>query len=90
MNLCSNCVSIIIEGSLDMVRDLEIFFYALLDLQVVSVTRDEIGNPLDEFKTYICGSLSSQLDTMGIKLMKEEEELHLAIFFSKCWKNNPS
>ena len=47
------------------------------------VTREEIGNMLEYFKTDILSSLSSQLDTLQKKKKREEEELDLAIFFPK-------
>jgi hypothetical protein len=44
------------------------------------VTREEIGNMLEDFKTNILNSLSSQLDTLQMKKKREEVELALAIF----------
>jgi hypothetical protein len=39
------------------------------------VTKIEIGNMLDNFKTHILSSLSSQLDTFQAKKKKEEADL---------------
>jgi hypothetical protein len=44
---------------------------------------------LDNFKTDILSSLTSQLDTFQSKKKKEEFDLALAIFCSKCRKNHP-
>jgi len=53
-----------------------------------SVSRAEIGNMLDEFKTDILGSLSEQLDTLRIKNKQKAEAEALAIFFPKCRKKH--
>jgi hypothetical protein len=44
-----------------------------------SVTRIELGNLLENFKTNILSTISNQLDTMKLK-KKQEEEASLAIF----------
>lgn len=51
-----------------------------------SVSRPEIGNMPDEFKTDILGSLSEQLDTLEIQNKKKTEANSLAIFCPKCRK----
>jgi len=53
-----------------------------------SVSRAEIGNILDEFKTDIIGSLSEQLDTLKIQNKQKEEAEALAIFCPKCRKKH--
>ena len=53
------------------------------------VTRTEIGNMLDNFKTDILSSFSSQLDTFQAKKKKEEVDLALAVFCSRCRKKHP-
>eukprot|EP00253_Pinus_taeda_P004263 PITA_04263 len=53
-----------------------------------SVSRAEIGNMLDEFKTDILGSLSEQLDTLKIHNKQKAEAEALAIYFSKCRKKH--
>ena len=53
------------------------------------VTRVELGNLLENFKTYILGTLSSQLDTIKVKKKQEEENPVLSIFCSKCRKRHP-
>jgi hypothetical protein len=53
------------------------------------VTRVEIINMLEDFKTYILSTLSSQLDTLQMKKNKEETEQALAIFFPKCIMKHP-
>ena len=53
------------------------------------VTRIELGNLLENFKTDILGTLSSQLDIIKFKKRQEEENLVLSIFCSKCQKRHP-
>jgi len=53
-----------------------------------SVSRAEIGNMLDEFKTDILGSLSEQLDTLKIHNKQKAEAEALAIFCPKCRKKH--
>jgi hypothetical protein len=53
-----------------------------------SVSRAEIGNMLDEFKTDILGSLSEQLDTLKIHNKQQAEAEALAIFCPKCRKKH--
>ena len=53
------------------------------------VSRMEIGNLLEGFKTDILSSLSSQLDALQVKKRKEEEDRALAIFCPKCRKRHP-
>ena len=50
------------------------------------VSRAEIGNILDEFKTDILGSLSEKLDTLKIQNKQKIEVDALAIFCPKCRK----
>jgi hypothetical protein len=53
------------------------------------VIRAEIGNMLEEFKTNVLISLSSQLDTLQMKKKKQNIERALAIFFPKCRMKHP-
>lgn len=53
-----------------------------------SVSREEIGNMLDEFKTDILGSISEQLDTLKIQNKQKAETDALAIFCPKCRKKH--
>jgi hypothetical protein len=53
------------------------------------VTRVELGNLLENFKTDILGTIGSQLDTLKIKRKQEEENPVLSIFFPKCRKRHP-
>jgi hypothetical protein len=53
------------------------------------VTRIELGNLLEKFKTYILNTISIQLDTMKIKKKQEEENATLAIFCPRCRKKHP-
>jgi hypothetical protein len=53
------------------------------------VTRIELGNLLDNFKTDLLGTIGSQLDTLKIKRKQEEENPVLSIFCPKCIKRHP-
>ena len=48
-----------------------------------TVTGIELGNLLENFKTYILITISNQLDTLKLK-KKQEEDVSFAIFFPKC------
>jgi hypothetical protein len=48
------------------------------------VTRDEVGNLLENFKTYIMSTMTTQLDVLQAKQKKTEVEQTLAIFFHRC------
>ena len=49
-----------------------------------SITRSEIRNLLEDFKTDILGTLVTQLDVMQAKQKKAIAEQNLAIFFPCC------
>ena len=53
------------------------------------VTRVELGNLLDNFKTDLLGTIGSQLDTLKIKRKQEDENPVLSIFCPKCRKRHP-
>jgi len=46
-----------------------------------TISREELGNFLDSFKTYILGSISEQIDTLKIKDKQKTENDALSIFF---------
>jgi hypothetical protein len=48
------------------------------------VTRAEVGNLLENFKTDILSTLTTQLDVLQAKQKKIEAEQTLAIFFHRC------
>jgi hypothetical protein len=48
------------------------------------VTRAEVGNLLEKFKTDILSTLTTQLDVLQAKQKKTEAEQMLAIFFHRC------
>ena len=48
------------------------------------VTRVELGNLLENFKTDILGTLTTQLDIVQAKQKQMEAEQNLAIFFPRC------
>jgi len=49
----------------------------------------ELGKLIDNFKTDIFGTLSSQLDTLKTKQRKEEENATSPIFCPRCRKKHP-
>ena len=51
------------------------------------ITRLELGNLLENFKTDILGTISAHMDTLSIKKKFEDEAL--AIFCSRCKKKHP-
>jgi hypothetical protein len=53
------------------------------------VTRDELGNLLENFKTDLLGTLSLQLDTLQFKKKQEDEKTTLSIFCPKCREKHP-
>jgi hypothetical protein len=48
------------------------------------VTRAEVGNLLEKFKTNILSTLTTQLDVLQAKQKKTEAKQTLAIFFHRC------
>ena len=52
------------------------------------VTRVEIGNLLENFKTVILGTLTTQLDIMQAKQKQMEAEQNLVIFCPRCRKKH--
>jgi len=53
-----------------------------------SVTRAEIGNLLEEFKTDLLSTLGNQIDTLKAKKKQEDEDQIMAIFYPKCRKKH--
>ena len=54
------------------------------------IMRVEIGNLLDNFKTYILSTIGSHLDTLNIKKKQEEENEAMSIFFPRCRRKHSS
>jgi hypothetical protein len=52
------------------------------------VTRAEVGNLLENFKTDILSTLTTQLDVLQAKQKQAEAEQSLAIFFHRCRKKH--
>ena len=52
-------------------------------------TRVEIGNILENFKTKMMSSISSEIDVQRLKQKQAVEDLTLGIFCPKCRKNHP-
>ena len=52
------------------------------------ITRAEIGNLLEDFKTDILGTLTRQLDIMQAKQKQAKEEQNLVIFCPRCRKKH--
>ena len=53
------------------------------------VTRMEIGNLLENFKTNILGTMGSQLDALQAKKRQDEERAAMSIFFPGCRTKHP-
>jgi hypothetical protein len=53
------------------------------------VTRAEIGNVLEHFKSNLFGTIISQLDTLKIKKKQDGDNVVLSILYSKCRKKHP-
>ena len=53
-----------------------------------SITHVEIGNLLEDFKIYILGTLTTQLDIMQAKQKQVEAKQNLVIFFPRCKKRH--
>jgi hypothetical protein len=49
-----------------------------------SITQEEIGNLLENFKTNILSTLTTQLDVLQVKKKQAEAEQSLAIFCPRC------
>jgi hypothetical protein len=54
------------------------------------ITRAEIGNLLEKFKTYILITIGSHLDTLNIKKKQEEENATMSIYFPRCRRKHSS
>jgi hypothetical protein len=54
-----------------------------------SITREEIGNLLENFKTDLLSTLGSQIDTLKDKKKQEEQNEALAVFCHRCKKKHP-
>ena len=48
------------------------------------ITRVEIGNLLENFKTDILGAMGSQLDALQAKKRQDEEQAAMSIFCPRC------
>ena len=53
------------------------------------VTRVELGNLLDNFKTDILGEMGSQLDSLQAKKRQDEEQAAMSIFYPRCRTKHP-
>jgi hypothetical protein len=53
------------------------------------VTKDELGNILENFLIDLLGTLSLPLDTLEFKKKQEDEKSSLSIFCPKCRENHP-
>ena len=53
------------------------------------VTRVELGNLLENFKTDLLSTISSQLDTLKARRRQEEENAVTRIFFPRCRNKHP-
>ena len=53
------------------------------------ITRVEIGNVFENFKTDILGAMGSQLDALQAKKRKNEEQVEMSIFCPRCRTKHP-
>ena len=53
------------------------------------VTRIELGNILENFKTDILGAMGSQIDVLQAKKRQEEEHAVMSIFCTRCRTKHP-
>ena len=53
------------------------------------VTRIELGNLLENFKTDILGAMGSQLDALQAKKRQEEEHAAMSMFCTRCITKHP-
>ena len=53
------------------------------------VTRVELGNLLENFKTNILGAMGSQLDDLQAKKSQDEEQAAMSIFWPRCRTKHP-
>jgi hypothetical protein len=54
------------------------------------ITRMEIGNLLENFKTDILSTIGSQLDTLKIEKKQKEDNVAMCIFCPRCERKNSS
>ena len=54
------------------------------------VTRIEIGNLLENFKTDILGEMGSQIDALQAKKIQEEEHATMSILSPRCRTKHPN
>jgi hypothetical protein len=54
------------------------------------ITRAEIGNLLENFKTDILRKIGSQLDTLKLKKKQEEENATMSIYCPRSRRKHPS
>jgi hypothetical protein len=59
-------------------------------VSVGGITREEIGNLLENFKIDILSTIGSQLDTLKIKKKQEEENVAMSIYCPRCRRNHSS
>ena len=53
------------------------------------VTRIELGNLWENFKTHILGAMGSQLDALQAKKRQDEERAAMSIFCPRCRTKHP-
>lgn len=49
-----------------------------------NITRAELGNLLEDFKTNLLSALGNLIDTLKEKKLQDEQEQELSIFCPKC------
>jgi hypothetical protein len=86
VNLCKRCSR---GASRNRLNSRDTTFSRVQKSASGGATRFEIGNLLEDFKTEMLRSFSSQMDTLQIKKKKAEEEEALSIFCPQCRDKHP-
>jgi hypothetical protein len=86
VNLCKRCSR---GAARNRLNNRDTTFSRVQKLASGGATRAEIGNLLEDFKTEMISSFSSQMDTLQIKKRQAEAEEALSIFCPQCRDKHP-
>jgi hypothetical protein len=82
-----SCAGNIQEVRLKLAKDIGMFFLKLLNLLHRSISRAEIGNLLENFKTELLGTLSSQFDAFKLRKDRRKKMQPYLFFVLNVEKN---
>lgn len=82
------CVEDIFETRLDSAKD-QGTLSKITKSATSGVTREKLGNLLENFKTDLLDTFSLELDTLQFKKKQEDENKILSIFCPKCREKHP-